>query len=129
MAVISNESLRVCQETSQNMPRLLAFGGIVAALFLAAFIALIEGIAFQTNLLTLNAAVEAARAGEQGRGFTVVASKVRALGISHVNKAVTRLDSVNQQNATLVEESAAAADGLKAGTIGLAGYVQVFHVG
>jgi methyl-accepting chemotaxis protein len=51
----------------------------VASRKIVEIIAVIDGIAFQTNILALNAAVEAARAGEQGRGFAVVASEVRNL--------------------------------------------------
>ena len=137
--------------------------------------AVINSIAFQTNILALNAAVEAARAGEQGRGFAVVASEVRTLasrsanaakeieglisasvsliergssevvaagdtmgdivdavkrvtdimleiaaasdeqskGIEQVSQAITEMDNVTQQNASLVEEASAAAASLE----------------
>ena len=138
-------------------------------------IAVIDSIAFQTNILALNAAVEAARAGEQGRGFAVVAAEVRNLaqrsaaaakeikaligdsvdkvdagarlvdaagktmeeivgsvkgvtdliaeiaaasqeqssGIAQVNMAVTQMEQVVQQNASLVEEATAATESMK----------------
>ncbi|WP_296947076.1 methyl-accepting chemotaxis protein [uncultured Massilia sp.] len=101
-------------------------------------IAVIDGIAFQTNILALNAAVEAARAGEQGRGFAVVASEVRNLaqrsaaaakeiklliedsvgkvgmGTELVNKAGTTMhtlvDSVRRVTAIMEEISVASAE-------------------
>jgi methyl-accepting chemotaxis protein len=154
-------------------------------------IAVIDGIAFQTNILALNAAVEAARAGEQGKGFAVVASEVRSLaqrsataakeikalidnsvekvnagnmlveqagstmnevvasvkrvtdimgeimaagdeqtaGIEQINQAIGQMDQITQQNASLVEEAAAAADSMQEQAANLVQVVSVFKLG
>ena len=56
-------------------------------------VAMIDSVAFQTNILALNAAIEAAHAGEQGRGFAVVAREVGLLArkSSHSTQTIQAL--------------------------------------
>ncbi|MEH6823926.1 MAG: methyl-accepting chemotaxis protein, partial [Motiliproteus sp.] len=69
-------------------------------------IEVIEGISFQTNLLSLNASVEAARAGEQGRGFAVVAAEVGKLA-SKSSDAAKDIKGLINSTVTKVESGAA----------------------
>ncbi|WP_315648769.1 methyl-accepting chemotaxis protein [Roseateles aquae] len=97
-----------------------------AAREIADITGLIDSIAFQTNILSLNAAVEAARAGEHGRGFAVVAAEVRALA-ARAGEAARQIKTLTSASLGQVEQGHLAvreADQTLQQLAGRAGHVQ-----
>jgi len=95
----TNDANRLLTEANQKLEHMLVSMRDISSSSerISKIIRVIDEIAFQTNILSLNAAVEAARAGEAGMGFAVVADEVRNLA--------QRCSQAAKDTSGLIEES------------------------
>ncbi len=107
---LADATSRSAQHGGEEMRATTALMGQVVASSkkMNSIITTIDDIAFQTNILALNASVEAARAGAKGRGFAVVASEVRLLASRAGDSASeirALLESTSAQIATCADQT------------------------
>ena len=89
-------------------------------------ISLIQGIANQTNLLSLNASIEAARAGEAGKGFAVVANEVGKLAVSCNETSAHISQSLNEMQ-KVIEHILSKIDGMDKAVVSQSGNMEKIH--
>ncbi len=94
----SSEGLQLASKTANSMDEINS-----QVVSISEAIGVIDQIAFQTNILSLNAAVEAATAGEAGKGFAVVAQEVRNLASRSAEAAKEIKDLVEKATSKTIE--------------------------
>lgn len=105
-AVMAKSAKTYAQKSNSEMSTMMQSMGELkqSSNEIAKIIKVIDEIAFQTNILSLNAAVEAARAGDAGKGFAVVAEEVRNLA-QRSAQAAKDTASIIENNISLSENS------------------------